>query len=186
MLVRLCVHIIVDNIMMRVFKSTVLNCKYFGGFSMNLFQTRIYCTKFCVLRFSYLSSGGHDENESQILLQNQGCQCFCVHIIVDNIMMRVFKSTILNYKYFGGFGMDLFQTWIFCTKFCVLPFSHLNSTSSSTLVVPELYERECSACAEPVVQVCAVNQPCVYRLCKKLQEKFALYAWVTSLFTKDS
>ena len=67
-LVRICVHIIVDNIMMRVFKSTVLNCKYFGGFCMNLFQTQIYCTKLCVLWFSYLSLGGHDEKESQILL----------------------------------------------------------------------------------------------------------------------
>ena len=65
---RICVHIVVDNIMTRVFKSTVLNCKYFGGFCTNLFQTRIYCTKFCVLWFSYLSSGGHDEKESQILL----------------------------------------------------------------------------------------------------------------------
>ena len=45
---RICVHIVVDNIMTRVFKSTVLNCKYFGGFCMNLFQTRIYCTKFSV------------------------------------------------------------------------------------------------------------------------------------------
>ena len=45
----------VDNIMTCVFKSTVLNCKYFGGFCMNFFQTRIYCTKFCVLPFSYLS-----------------------------------------------------------------------------------------------------------------------------------
>ena len=67
-LMRICVHIVVDNIMTRVFKSTVLNCKYFSGFFMNLFQTRIYCTKFCVLRFSYLGSGGHDEKESQILL----------------------------------------------------------------------------------------------------------------------
>ena len=65
---RICVHTVVDNIMTRVFKSTVLNCKYFGGFCMNLFQTRIYCTKFYVLRFNYLSSGGHDEKESQILL----------------------------------------------------------------------------------------------------------------------
>ena len=64
---RICVHIVVDNIMTRVFKSTVLNCKYFGGFCMNLFQTRTYCTKFRVLPFSYLSSCGLGEKESQIL-----------------------------------------------------------------------------------------------------------------------
>ena len=58
---RICVHIVVDNIMMRAFKSTVLNCKYFGGFCMNLFQTQIYCTNFCVLLFSSLSSAGHQE-----------------------------------------------------------------------------------------------------------------------------
>ena len=62
------VHIIVDNIMMRVFKNTVLNCNYLGGYSMKLFETRVYCTNFCVALFSYLSSGGHDEKESKILL----------------------------------------------------------------------------------------------------------------------
>ena len=64
---RLCVHIILDN-MMRVFKSTVSNCNYFGGYSMKLFETRVYCSNFFLLWFDGFSLSGHAENEHKILL----------------------------------------------------------------------------------------------------------------------
>ena len=60
---RLCVHIIVDNIMMRVFKSTVLNCNYFGGYSKKLFQTRVYSSNFFLLWFDGFSLSGHEEKK---------------------------------------------------------------------------------------------------------------------------
>ena len=64
---RLCVHIIVDNIMMRVFKSTGLNGKYLGDYSMKLFETRVYCLNFFLRWFHGLGLGGHDEKKSQII-----------------------------------------------------------------------------------------------------------------------
>ena len=123
----LCVHIIVDNIMMRVFKSTVLNCNYLSGYSMKLFETRIYCSNFFFLWFDSFRLNGHAEKKSNSIITSSILMRICVHIVVDNIMTRVFKSTVLNCKYFGGFCMNLFQTWIYCTKFCVLPCSNLSS-----------------------------------------------------------
>ena len=119
---RLCVHIIVDNIMMRVFKSTVLNCNYLGGYSMKLFETRIYCSNFFFLWFDSFRLNGHAKKKSNSIITSSILMRICVHIVVD-IMMRVLKRTLLNCKYFGGFSMNLFQTRICCTKFCVLPFS---------------------------------------------------------------
>ena len=122
----LCVHIIVDNIMMRVFKSAVLNCNYIWGYSMKLFQTRVYCSNFFLLWFDIFRLNGHAEKKANSILTSSILMRICVHIVVDNIMTRVFKSTVLNCKYFGGFCMNLFQTRIYCTKFCVLPFSYLS------------------------------------------------------------
>ena len=44
--VRVYMHIIIDNIMMCVFKSTVLNCKYFGEKSVLLFIKLIFWKNF--------------------------------------------------------------------------------------------------------------------------------------------
>ena len=117
---RLCVHVIVDNIMMRVFKSTVLNCNYFGDYSMKLFETRVYCSNFLLWFDGFTGKKSNSILTSSILVH------ICMHIVVDNIMTRVFKSSVLNCKYFGSFGMNLFQTRIYCTKFCVLPFTYLS------------------------------------------------------------
>ena len=64
---RLFVLIIIFNFMTRVFESNVLNGKYLGGYSMNLFETWVCCTNFYVLLFGHLSSCGHDEKKSEIL-----------------------------------------------------------------------------------------------------------------------
>ena len=64
---RLCVLIIIFNFMTRVFKSTVLNCKYFGAYSMKLFETRVYCSNFFLRSFDGLNLCGHAEKESQVL-----------------------------------------------------------------------------------------------------------------------
>ena len=56
-------HIIVDNIMMRVFNSTVLNCNYLGGYSMKLFETRVYCSNFFLLWFDSFRLNGHAEKK---------------------------------------------------------------------------------------------------------------------------
>ena len=94
--VRLRVHIIKDNIMTRVFKSTVLNCNYLGGYSMKLFETRVYCSNFFLLWFDSFRLNGHAEKKSNSILTSSILMRICVHIVVDNIMTRVFKTTVLN------------------------------------------------------------------------------------------
>ena len=87
-------HIIVDNIMMRGFKSTVLNCNYRGGYSMKLFETRVYCSNFFLLWFDSFRLNGHAKKKSNSILTSSILMRICVHIVVDNIMTRVFKSTV--------------------------------------------------------------------------------------------
>ena len=64
---RLCVLIITFNYMTRVFESNVLNGKYLVGYSMKLFETRVYCSNFFLRWCHGLSLGGHDGKQSQIL-----------------------------------------------------------------------------------------------------------------------
>ena len=64
---RLCVLIITFNYMTRVFESNVLNGKYLVGYSMKLFETRVYCSNFFLRWRHSLSLGGHDGKQSQIL-----------------------------------------------------------------------------------------------------------------------
>ena len=67
---RLCVHIIVDNIMTCVFKSTVLNCKYLVTHYMNVFNSLVCCRNLCFLWFEYLTLGSYVTRRSQILPLN--------------------------------------------------------------------------------------------------------------------
>ena len=57
---RLFVLIIIFNFLTRVFESNVLNGKYLGGYSMKLFETRVYCSNFFLRSCDGLSLGGHD------------------------------------------------------------------------------------------------------------------------------
>ena len=74
---------------------------------MNLFQTRIYCTKFCVISFSYLRRPCHT-NKSNSTLNSGILVRLCVHIVVDNIMTCVFSER-------GGGGGGVQR--IFATNF---------------------------------------------------------------------
>ena len=111
----LCVHIIVDNIMTCVFKSTVLNCKYFGSFCMNLFQTWIYCTKFCVVPFSYLLRRPCRINKSNSTQTSSILVQICVHIITVNIMMHVLLpekyESIFDVSSKGPFQVEAYLTY---------------------------------------------------------------------------
>ena len=106
---RLVVLIIINNLMTRVFESNFLNGKYLGGYSMKLFETPVHCTNFFLVWFDGFSLSGHAEKKSNSILTSSILVRICVHIVVDNIMTGVFKSTVLNCKYFGGFSMNLFS-----------------------------------------------------------------------------
>ena len=83
---------------------------------MKLFETRVYCSNFFLLWFDSFRLNGHAEKKSNSILTSSILMRICVHIVVDNIMTRVFKSTVLNCKYISGFCMNLFQTRIYCTN----------------------------------------------------------------------
>ena len=67
MLMRLFVLISIFNFLTRLVESNVLNGKYLGGYSMKLFETRVYCSNFFLRWRHGLSLGSHDGKQSQVL-----------------------------------------------------------------------------------------------------------------------
>ena len=115
---RLCVHIIVDNIMTCVFISTVLNCKYLVTHYMNVFNSLVCCRNLCFLWFEYLTLGSYVTRRSQILPLNSS---IFVSLCVD-ITMRVLKSAVLICYYLEGYCMKSFKNCVYFTNLFVFSF----------------------------------------------------------------
>ena len=106
-MVRLSVHININNIMTRVVKTTQLNCKYISRYSMKLFRTFVFIEIYVFLDLVFKFTWPRHKNKLNSSLKSSILVRLSVLLYTYNIMTRIMKSTVLNCQYLGGHCMKL-------------------------------------------------------------------------------